>query len=64
MGVDPSPDLIDDCAGPLCGTEGSRRSVTWETMPAWFTEADLDFYTGEFERSVRRAAELLPQHRQ
>lgn len=55
-GVDlESMDPIDVIrAGPLCMAEGARLKDAFvypETMPAWFTEADLDFYTGEFERS-------------
>ncbi|HZZ48106.1 MAG TPA: alpha/beta hydrolase [Pseudonocardia sp.] len=41
-------------AGPLCMADGARMKDAFlypETMPEWFTEADLDFYTGEFERS-------------
>ncbi len=42
-------------SGPLCMPHGGARLkdafVYPETMPDWFTDADLDFYTGEFERS-------------
>lgn len=41
-------------SGPLCMPHGARLKDAFvypETMPDWFTEADLDFYTGEFERS-------------
>ncbi|RFZ03031.1 Soluble epoxide hydrolase [Mycobacterium marinum] len=55
-GVDlASMDPIDVIrAGPLCMADGARLKDAFvypETMPAWFTDADLDFYTGEFERS-------------
>ena len=55
-GVDlESMDPIDVIrAGPLCMAEGARLKDAFsypETMPDWFTEDDLDFYTGEFERS-------------
>ena len=41
-------------SGPLCMADGARLKDAFaypEAMPDWFTEADLDFYTGEFERS-------------
>ncbi|WP_370331056.1 alpha/beta fold hydrolase [Mycolicibacterium hippocampi] len=41
-------------AGPLCMAEGARLKDAFSyppTMPNWFSEADLDFYTAEFERS-------------
>nr|WP_090340015.1 alpha/beta hydrolase [Mycolicibacterium malmesburyense] len=41
-------------SGPLCLPEGARLKDAFsypETMPDWFTDADLDFYTAEFERS-------------
>jgi pimeloyl-ACP methyl ester carboxylesterase len=41
-------------AGPLCMAEGARLKDAFiypEAMPAWFTDADVDFYTAEFERS-------------
>lgn len=41
-------------SGPLCMPHGARLKDAFvypETMPEWFTDADLDFYTGEFERS-------------
>ncbi len=55
-GVDlASMDPIDVIrAGPLCMAEGARLKDAFvypETMPAWFTDADVDFYAGEFERS-------------
>ena len=55
-GVDlASMDPIDVIrAGPLCMAEGARLKDAFiypETMPTWFTDADVDFYTGEFERS-------------
>ena len=55
-GVDlESMDPIDVIrAGPLCMSEGARLKDAFvypETMPDWFTDADVDFYTGEFERS-------------
>ena len=35
-----------------------------KTLPAWLSEEDLDFYTGEFERiGDARPAQLLPQPR-
>lgn len=40
--------------GPLCMPDGARLKDAFvypETMPDWFTEDDLDFYTAEFERS-------------
>ncbi len=33
------------------GGQMSDRFMQPETMPAWFSEADLDFFTNEFERS-------------
>ncbi|GLP74661.1 epoxide hydrolase B [Mycobacterium antarcticum] len=41
-------------AGPLCMDAGARLKDAFvypERMPDWFTDADLDFYAGEFERS-------------
>jgi len=41
-------------AGPLCMPEDARLKDAFaypETPPDWFTDADLDFYTAEFERS-------------
>jgi pimeloyl-ACP methyl ester carboxylesterase len=41
-------------AGPLCMPEGARMKDAFaypEKLPDWFTEEDVDFYTGEFERS-------------
>ncbi|WP_099040637.1 alpha/beta fold hydrolase [Mycobacterium neglectum] len=41
-------------AGPLCMDEGARLKDAFtypEKLPDWFTEEDVDFYTGEFERS-------------
>lgn len=41
-------------AGPLCMAEGAKLKDAFlypDVMPAWFTDADLDFYTAEFERS-------------
>ncbi|AKK25711.1 alpha/beta fold hydrolase [Mycobacterium sp. EPa45] len=41
-------------SGPLCMPHGARLKDAFvypEKMPEWFTDADLDFYTGEFERS-------------
>lgn len=41
-------------AGPLCMAQGARLKdafITPAEMPDWFSEADLDFYTSEFERS-------------
>ena len=38
----------------MCVAHGTRmrdRFLSPPRQPAWFTEADLDFYTGEFERS-------------
>lgn len=40
--------------GPLCMPEGAKLKDAFlnpPTLPAWLTEADLDFYVGEFERS-------------
>lgn len=40
--------------GPLCMADGAKLQDAFvypETMPAWFSEADLDFYVGEFERA-------------
>jgi pimeloyl-ACP methyl ester carboxylesterase len=40
--------------GPLCVAEGARIKdalVIPKNLPAWLSKADLDFYTGEFERS-------------
>ena len=40
--------------GPLCMPDGAKLRDAFvypEKMPAWFTEADLDFYTNEFERA-------------
>lgn len=40
--------------GPLCMRRGARLKDAFvypERMPDWFTEQDLDFFTGEFERS-------------
>ena len=40
--------------GPLCMANGAKLEDAFvypEKMPAWFTEADLDFYVGEFERA-------------
>lgn len=40
--------------GPLCMADGARLSDAFvypETMPGWFTDEDLDFYVGEFERA-------------
>jgi pimeloyl-ACP methyl ester carboxylesterase len=55
-GVDlASMDPIDVIrAGPLCMSEGARLKDAFaypDTMPDWFSDDDLDFYTGEFERS-------------
>src|SRR5262249_21726783 len=51
----PPPSPIDAIRnGPLCVAKGARLKDAFlypETMPAWMTEADLDFFTGEFERS-------------
>ncbi len=33
------------------GTRMSDRFIHPDTLPGWLTEADLDFYAGEFERS-------------
>lgn len=41
-------------SGPLCMAEGTQLKDAFvypDAMPDWFTEADLDFYTAEFERS-------------
>lgn len=41
-------------AGPLCMPEGARMKDAFaypDPMPDWFTDDDLDFYTGEFARS-------------
>ena len=41
-------------AGPLCMPEGARLKDAFiypERLPDWFTDEDVDFYTGEFERS-------------
>ncbi len=32
-----------DRAGPLCGQARGSGRVRHQAMPAWFTEADLDF---------------------
>ncbi|WP_396925917.1 alpha/beta fold hydrolase [Mycolicibacterium sp.] len=40
--------------GPLCMVEGARLddAFVWpESMPAWFTDEDLDHYVNEFERA-------------
>lgn len=40
--------------GPLCMPKGAKLMDAFaypETMPAWLTDADLDFFAGEFERS-------------
>ena len=40
--------------GPLCVADGARIKdalIIPKTLPAWLSEADLAFYTGEFERS-------------
>jgi pimeloyl-ACP methyl ester carboxylesterase len=40
--------------GPLCMPEGAKLKDAFlspKTLPAWFSEADLDFYVAEFERS-------------
>lgn len=40
--------------GPLCMANGAKLEDAFvypEKMPAWFTDADLDFYVGEFERA-------------
>ena len=40
--------------GPLCVAEGARIKdalIIPKTLPKWLSEADLDFYTDEFERS-------------
>lgn len=40
--------------GPLCMANGAKLEDAFvypEKMPAWFSEADLDFYVGEFERA-------------
>ena len=40
--------------GPLCMPLGARLKDAFvypEKMPAWMTDADLDFFTAEFERS-------------
>lgn len=40
--------------GPLCMPRGARLKDAFlypETMPEWFTDADLDFFASEFERS-------------
>lgn len=40
--------------GPLCMPKGAKLSDAFvypETMPAWMTDADLDYFAGEFERS-------------
>jgi pimeloyl-ACP methyl ester carboxylesterase len=55
-GVDPAAmDPVEAIrSGPLCLPEGARLKDAFrypDTMPDWFTEADLDFYSGEFERS-------------
>ena len=35
-----------------------------EVFPSWLTDADIDFYTGEFERGgLPRRAQLVSQHR-
>jgi len=39
---------------PLCIAEGGRMSDAFiypKTMPSWFTDADLDVFSAEFERS-------------
>lgn len=39
--------------GPLCVAEGAQMKAAFampETMPDWFTDNDLDFLAGEFER--------------
>ena len=55
-------------AGPLCMAEGARLKDAFvypETMPYWFTDADRRFLHRRIRAlRVRRAAELLPQHRQ
>jgi pimeloyl-ACP methyl ester carboxylesterase len=41
-------------SGPLCMPRGARMKDAFlypETMPDWFTDADLDFFAGEFECS-------------
>ena len=51
----PPPSPIDAIRhGPLCVAKGARLKDAFlypETMPVWMTDADLDFFTGEFERS-------------
>ena len=39
-------------------------SPAWWTafLPPWLTDADMDFYTGEFGRTGFRRLELVPQH--
>lgn len=40
--------------GPLCMADGAQLCDAFaypEKMPAWFSEADLDFYVNEFERA-------------
>jgi pimeloyl-ACP methyl ester carboxylesterase len=40
--------------GPLCMQKGARMKDAFsypEIMPSWMTDADLDFFTAEFERS-------------
>lgn len=40
--------------GPLCMPKGAKLEDAFvypEKMPAWLSEADLDFFVGEFERS-------------
>lgn len=40
--------------GPLCMAQGAKLEDAFvypEKMPEWFTEADLDFFVGEFERA-------------
>lgn len=41
-------------SGPLCLPKGARLKDAFiypQAMPAWLSEADLDFYAGEFQRS-------------
>ena len=42
---------------------GFLRGSVPETMPAWLSEADVDFFTGEFKRSGFAAPSILSQHR-
>ena len=34
-----------------CCADRIPQKAQWQTLPSWLTEADVDFYAGEFARS-------------